>query len=53
VLGPLLFLLYIDDLYTVVKHSNLKVYADDVTLYKEVSSESDCHLLQENFDRIC
>ena len=32
VLNPLLFLLYIDDLHSVVKHSKLKLYTDDVTL---------------------
>ena len=53
VLGPLLFLLYIDDLHSVVKHSKLKLYADDVTLYKEIKCESDCKLLQEDLDCIC
>ena len=53
VLGPLLFLLYIDDLHGTVKHSKLKLYADDVTLYQEIKSETDCELLQEDLDRIC
>ena len=52
-LGPLLFLLYIDDLHCIVKHSKLKLYADDVTLYCEIKSVEDCHLLQEDLDRIC
>ena len=51
VLGPLLFLLYIDDLHSIVRHSKLKLYADDVTLYREIKSEADCQLLQE--DHIC
>ena len=38
VLGPLLFLFYIDDMYRVVKHSKLKLYADDVALYREIKS---------------
>ena len=33
VLDPLLFLLYIDDMHRAVKHSKLKLYADDVALY--------------------
>ena len=53
VLGPLLFLLCIDDLHCIVKHSVLKLYADDVTLYREIKSVEDCHLLQEDLDRIC
>ena len=36
VLGPLLFLLYIDDFHNIVRHSKLKLYADDVALYREI-----------------
>ena len=53
VLGPLLFLLYIDDLHSIVKHSKLKLYADDVALYREIKSEADCQLLQDDLDLIC
>ena len=53
VLGPLLFLLYVDDLHKIVRYSKLKLYADDVALYREIKSEADCHLLQEDLDRIC
>ena len=53
VLGPLLFLLYIDDLHSIVRHSKLKLYADDVALYREIKSEADCQLLQEDLDHIC
>ena len=53
VLGPLLFLLYIDDLHNIVRHSKLKLYADDVALYREIKSEADCQLLQEDLDQIC
>ena len=36
VLGPLLFFLsYVDDLRSVVRHSTLKLFADDVALYIE------------------
>jgi hypothetical protein len=33
VIGPLLFLLYIDDVTSVVKHSSIKLFADDTKLY--------------------
>ena len=46
VLGPLLFLLYINDIQEVIQHSSVKVFADDVALYKEVLSLSDCIPLQ-------
>jgi len=37
VLGPLLFLLFINDISTVVSHSKFKLFADDVTVYREIS----------------
>ena len=52
VLGPLLFLLYIDDLHNVVSNSTLKLFADDVALYREVKCSADCSLLQQDLDNI-
>jgi len=42
ILGSLLFILYINDLHSLVKSSSLKIYADDVALYAAVSSYQDC-----------
>ena len=47
VLGPLLFLIYINDIFGVVKHSKIKVFADDSKLHKDISSHIDRLLLQE------
>jgi len=44
VLGPLLFLLYINDLHDVVSHSELSVFVDDIALFREIRSSSDCDL---------
>ena len=52
ILGPLLYILYIDDLHAVVKSSSLKIYADDVALYAEVSSYEDCVELQHNLNHV-
>ena len=38
VLGPLLFLIYINDLPLQVKSSNLSLFADDATLHKSAPS---------------
>ena len=52
VLGPLLFLLYINDLEEAVLYSELNVFADDVALYKEIETSKDCDLLQEDLNSV-
>ena len=52
VLGPLLFLLYIDELHKIIHHNNIKLFADDIALYKEIVSPADCDLLQEDLSKI-
>ena len=48
VLGPLLFLLYINDMEDCVKHSTVRHFADDTRLLKEITSQEDIKLLQED-----
>lgn len=47
ILGPLLFLAYINDLlYSVTCNSDL--LGDDTVLHRLVENRSDCHLLQDD-----
>jgi hypothetical protein len=46
VLGPLLFLVYINDLPENI-HSSAKLFADDCLLHREVNTTSDTNKLQE------
>lgn len=51
VLGPLLFLIYINDLPNVV-NSSIKLFADDCVIYREISNSSDTMMLQTDLDSI-
>ena len=50
VLGPLLFLIYINDLEDALKNSILQIFADDSKIVKELESKTDHEQLQEDLD---
>ena len=54
VLGPLLFLFYINDLASVqlTQGTQIVLYADDILLYKEIASQSDYCSLQCNITSV-
>lgn len=52
VLGPLLFLLYINDLPTVIKSSKIKLFADDVLLYHRICGPCDSGELQADLSAV-
>jgi hypothetical protein len=52
VLGPLLFNVYINDLCDSIKHSRYLLFADDIKIYRAISSPEDCNLLQSDIDSI-
>ena len=51
ILGPLLFIFYINNISSVTK-SKLKIFADDVTLFTSVKCKEDCLSLQADLDAI-
>ena len=53
ILGPLLFILYINDLPTVPINSSLPLFADDGKCYRRILSIEDSQLLQSDLRRLC
>ena len=53
VLGPTLFLIFINDLPDYISHSALRMFADDCLLYKTIRSPQDVIDLQQDLFAIC
>ena len=52
-LGPLLFVLFIDDIYQCIdSNTNIALYADDTKIWKQIVSEADCDSLQRDIDAL-
>jgi hypothetical protein len=52
VLGPILFILYINDITKVIKNSYIKIFADDSKLIKAIKSLSDRDLMQMDLQSV-
>ena len=52
VLGPLLFLIYVNDMHECVAHSKISSFADDTRVCRAISFSDDCRSLQSDLDNI-
>ena len=50
VLGPVLFILYMNDIVNSISHCEIGSFADDTRVLKEIETESDVKLLQEDLN---
>ena len=48
VIGPLLFVIFINDLPDVIKHSHILLFADDMKLFNPIYNEESCNNLQKD-----
>lgn len=51
ILGPLLFIMFINDIKKCFNNSNFLLYADDLKIYKTIKSIEDSICLQQDLDR--
>ena len=52
VLGPLLFLVYINNLPDYINHSTIRLFADDCILHRSIQNEHNILLLQEDINSL-
>jgi hypothetical protein len=52
-LGPLLFLLCINDVVSIFESLSVLLYADDMQLYAEIGMIEDCYAVQRDLKRLC
>lgn len=52
ILGPLLFVLYVNDIPSCFKYSKSLMYADDLKIFRPILKRSDCDLLQKDISSL-
>ena len=52
IIGPTLFLMYINDICDCIKYSEILLFADDCKIFKEIYCYNDCLLLQDDLNRV-
>ena len=52
ILGPLLFVIFVNDVFTVVWYCTLLLFADDANLFKQTTFYEDSMLIQHNLNAL-
>lgn len=52
-LGPLFFIIYLNNMSSCFRYTQFLVYADDLKIFLRINSVEDCIRFQEDLDRLC
>ena len=50
--NPILFIIFINDVIENIKHGKIRLFVDDIVLYKEISAVRDAQQLQEDLESL-
>ena len=51
-LGPLLYIIYVNDLINCIRNSKFLLYINDLKLFKKIENNSDKYLFIEDIERL-
>ena len=53
ILGPLLFVLFINDIFSCISEgTSIALYVDDIKIWRRITCYEDHHILQSDIDRL-
>ena len=52
IISPLLFALLVNSVASIIQHAKFLIFADDMKIFFRINSISDCHLLQNDLQRL-
>ncbi|XP_063902606.1 uncharacterized protein LOC135122335 [Zophobas morio] len=52
ILGPLCFIIYLNDVVDIIQNSQILIYADDIKIFHKIGNVDDCLMLQNDINKL-